>query len=94
MIRRGLPEIRQLHFDQNNDFLYVKKDKLTGQDTIQTITNVIKTKDLKTQVKIIFIIFFSQKFSNEKVTPELQRKIIQLCELIDNVILYKIEDFY
>ena len=58
MIRRGLPEIRQLHFDQNNDFLYVKKDKLTGQDTIQTITNVIKTKDLKTQVKIIFIYFF------------------------------------
>ena len=50
MIRRGMPEIRQLHFDQNNDFLYVKKDKLSGQDTIQTITNVVKTKDLRTQV--------------------------------------------
>jgi len=76
MIRRGLPEIRQLHFDQNNDFLYVKKDKLTGQDTIQTITNVIKTKDLKTQL-------VPTASSNEKVTPELQRKMIQLCELID-----------
>ena len=64
MIRRGLPEIRQLHFDQNNDFLYVKKDKLTGQDTIQTITNVIKTKDLKTQVKKILIqIFFIKIYS-------------------------------
>ena len=50
MIRRGMPEIRQLHFDHNNDFLYVKQDKLTGQDTIQTITNVIKTKDLRSQV--------------------------------------------
>jgi len=76
MIRRGMPEIRQLHFDQNNDFLYVKKDKLTGQDTIQTITNVIKTKDFKTQL-------IPSSSSNEKVTPELQRKMVQLCDLID-----------
>ena len=53
MIRRGMAEIRQLHFDQNNDFLYVKKDKLTGLDTVQTITNVVRTKDIKTQVLLL-----------------------------------------
>lgn len=76
MIRRGMPEIRQLHFDQNNDFLYVKKDKLSGQDTIQTITNVVKTKDLRTQL-------IPSTSSNEKVTPESQRKMVQLCDLVD-----------
>lgn len=76
MIRRGMPEIRQLHFDHNNDFLYVKQDKLTGQDTIQTITNVIKTKDLRSQL-------IPSTSSNEKVTPDLQRKLIQLCDLIE-----------
>jgi len=50
MIRRAAPEIRQLHFNSENDFLYVKRDKLTGQDTIQTKSNVQKTKDLKSMV--------------------------------------------
>ena len=44
MVRRAAVEIRQLHFNHDNDFLYVKKDKLTGQDTIQTNSNVQKTK--------------------------------------------------
>ena len=50
MVRRAAVEIRQLHFNHDNDFLYVKKDKLTGQDTIQTNSNVQKTKDLKSMV--------------------------------------------
>ena len=52
MIRRAAVEIRQLHFNHDNDFLYVKKDKLTGQDTIQTNSNVQKTKDLKSMVRL------------------------------------------
>ena len=56
MIRRAAPEIRQLHFNSENDFLYVKRDKLTGQDTIQTKSNVQKTKDLKSMVINMFII--------------------------------------
>ena len=50
MVRRAAVEIRQLHFNHDNDFLYVKKDKLTGQDTIQTNSNVQKTKDFKSMV--------------------------------------------
>ena len=50
MIRRAAAEIRQLHFNQDNDFLYVKKDKLTGADTIQTNSNVQKTKCMKSMV--------------------------------------------
>ena len=53
MVRRAAVEIRQLHFNHDNDFLYVKKDKLTGQDTIQTNSNVQKTKDLKSMVSHI-----------------------------------------
>ena len=52
MIRRAMPEIRQMHFDGNNDFLHVKQDKLTGQDTIQTITNVIQTRFVRNDVSI------------------------------------------
>ena len=54
MIRRAAPEIRQLHFNSENDFLYVKRDKLTGQDTIQTKSNVQKTKDLKSMVCLVY----------------------------------------
>jgi len=53
MIRRAMPEIRQMHFDGNNDFLHVKQDKLTGQDTIQTITNVIQTKFVRNDVSYL-----------------------------------------
>ena len=59
MVRRAAVEIRQLHFNHDNDFLYVKKDKLTGQDTIQTNSNVQKTKDLKSMVSHI----------NKKIIP-------------------------
>lgn len=55
MVRRAAVEIRQLHFNHDNDFLYVKKDKLTGQDTIQTNSNVQKTKDLKSMVSHVNI---------------------------------------
>lgn len=55
MVRRAAVEIRQLHFNHDNDFLYVKKDKLTGQDTIQTNSNVQKTKDLKSMVSQVFV---------------------------------------
>ena len=54
MIRRAAAEIRQLHFNQDNDFLYVKKDKLTGADTIQTNSNVQKTKCMKSMVSSCF----------------------------------------
>ena len=54
MIRRAAAEIRQLHFNQDNDFLYVKKDKLTGADTIQTNSNVQKTKCMKSTVSYLF----------------------------------------
>ena len=50
MIRRAAAEIRQLHFNHENDFLYVKKDKLTGADTIQPNSNVQKTKCMKSMV--------------------------------------------
>ena len=50
MIRRAAAEIRQLHFNQDNDFLYVKKDKLSGADTIKTNSNVQKTKCMKSMV--------------------------------------------
>lgn len=76
MVRRAAVEIRQLHFNHDNDFLYVKKDKLTGQDTIQTNSNVQKTKDLKSML-------VPTAASNEKVTPTLQRKMAELCDLIE-----------
>lgn len=76
MIRRAAPEIRQLHFNSENDFLYVKRDKLTGQDTIQTKSNVQKTKDLKSML-------VPNSSSAEKVTPELQKKMTELWDLIE-----------
>lgn len=76
MIRRAAVEIRQLHFNHENEFLYVKKDKLTGQDTIQTNSNVQKTKDLKSML-------VPSASSTEKVTPTLQRKMAELCDLIE-----------
>jgi serine/threonine-protein kinase PRP4 len=76
MVRRAAVEIRQLHFNHDIDFLYVKKDKLTGQDTIQTNSNVQKTKDLKSML-------VPTAASNEKVTPTLQRKMAELCDLIE-----------
>jgi len=76
MIRRAMPEIRQMHFDGNNDFLHVKQDKLTGQDTIQTITNVIQTRFVRNDL-------IPTSNSNEKVTPELTKKMQQLSDLIE-----------
>jgi len=76
MIRRAAAEIRQLHFNQDNDFLYVKKDKLTGADTIQTNSNVQKTKCMKSTL-------VPSSSSTEKVTPDLQRKMGELCDLIE-----------
>jgi len=76
MIRRAAAEIRQLHFNQDSDFLYVKKDKLSGADTIQTNSNVQKTKCMKSML-------VPSSSSAEKVTPELQRKMSELCDLIE-----------
>ena len=40
--------------------MYVKKDKLTNQDTIQTNSNVQKVKDIKSMVSFLAISNFNR----------------------------------
>jgi serine/threonine-protein kinase PRP4 len=48
MLKRA--EFAYMHFDQNANFLSVEQDKLTGRDTVKTLTFAKPTRDLRTRL--------------------------------------------
>lgn len=75
LIRRG--KFKDQHFNYNNNFLLHKKDEFTGREKVVELSNINVSRDL----------LYELKKSYKNVTVHEEKKVMQLRELLDKMIM-------